>query len=347
MRIATAHGRCCDWRSGFLTVAGAGSYVHAGRVAILLPIKLTRLRVSPLGAGVLGLVLGLAAPAARAASGYREIAYFQEGRVANLSIVVEYKPDGDRSINVRFNRPPLGSTLFFHREEWQVFANRLGQAKSAPEGRGQTLPDLPTPGGSLLRLLFVRHGAEISLTLVDQPDQGDSYPSVPFHLAPGDFDPFLRAMVKAAKAEVIVRAGSAADFARFQADLSQQFAPEQLQEFSTALEELQLEALRQGKATAADRDADVRAVINRKPLPDVVLLGWRTRLARIVREIPGARRRVDQDMAVAASTAATGTPESITRRLADEMQALDRLRRDRDDAQRRLKDMTQVIGRPE
>ena len=298
-------------------------------------------------AGIVLLVLGLGLPAAGAGSGYQEIAYCAEGTVANLSIVVEYKPDGSRSINVRFNRPPLGSSLFFHREQWQVFAAQLGAAKGAPEGVEQKFPDLPTPGGSLLRMAFVRQGGDIRLTLIHQPDKGDSYPPVPFHLAPADFDLLLQAMVAAAKAEIIVSAASAAEFARFRADLGTRFPPEQLQDFDTALQELQLEAMHRGKATAAEREADLLAVINRKTFPEVVLRGWRARRVRILAEFPEARRLIDQDTAEAARTAATGTPAALTSRLASEKQALDQLRRDRDDTLRRLKELAHVIGRPE
>ena len=298
-------------------------------------------------AGLVMLGLGLGLPSARAGSGYRDIAYFHEGTVADLSIVVEYQPDGSRSINVRFNRSPLGGSMFFHREQWQVFAGQLGSAKSAPEGVEQKFPDLPTPGGSLLRMSFVRHGGEISLTLIHQPDKGDSYPPVPFHLAPADFDPLLQAMVEAAKAEIIVSAASAAEFARFRADLGTRFTPGQLQDFDTAIQELQLDAIHRGKATAADREADMLAVVNRKTFPDAVLLGWRARRVRILSEFPEARRLIDQDTAEAAKTAATGTPESLTSRLASEKQALDQLRRDRDDTLRRLNELAQVIGRPE
>jgi hypothetical protein len=294
---------------------------------------------------MLVLVLGL--PSARAGSGFKDIAYFEEGTVAKLFMGVEYKPDGSRSINVRFNRSPLGSTLYFHREQWQVFASQLAHAKATPEGAEQKFSDLPTPGGGLLRMSFVRQGGEISLTLIHQPDKGDSGHPVPFHLAPADFDLLLKAMVEAAKAEVIVRATSAAEFARFRADLGTRFTPEQLQDFDTAIHELQLDAMNRGKAAAADCEADMLAVVNRKTFPDAVLLGWRARRVRILGEFPEARRLIDQDTAEAAKTAATGTPESVTRRLASEKQALDQLRRDRDDTMRRLNELVQVIGRPE
>ena len=298
-------------------------------------------------AGIVALVAGLAALDARASSGYKDIAYFKEGTVADLSIVVEYQPDGSRSIDVRFNRSPHGGTLFFHREQWRIFADQLGRAKDAPEGVEQKFPDLPTPGGSLLRMSFVRHGGEISLTLINQPDKGDSHPPVPFHLAPADFEPLLKAMVVTARAEITVSAASADELARFRADLGTRFTPEQLQDFDTAIQELQLDAMNRNSATAAGGEAAMLAVVNRKIFPDVVLLGWRARQARLIREIPGAIRLVNNDTAEAAKTAATGTPESVTHRLASEKETLAKLRRDRDDARRLLDELAEVIGRPD
>lgn len=151
-------------------------------------------------AGLVILFSGLGVSNARAGSGYKDIAKFEEGTVATLSIVVEYKPDGGRSINVRFNRPPYGGSMFFHGEEWKVFSDNLSRAKSAPMEVEQKFTDLDTPGGSLLRMSSVRHGGEIHLTLIRQPSKGDSYPAVAFHLRPADFDDFLRAVADAVKA---------------------------------------------------------------------------------------------------------------------------------------------------
>lgn len=292
------------------------------------------------------LFAGLGASQARASSGYKDIAYFEEGTVATLSIVVEYQPDSSRSINLHFRRSPYGGPMFFHEKEWKLFSDNLSRAKSAPEGVEQTFADIDTPGGSLLRMSFIRHGGAISLTLIRQPDKGDSYPAVPFHLAPEDFENLLKAMVAATKANIIVSAASAGEFARFRADLGTRFTPEQLQDFDTAILELQLDALNRDIATAAGREADMLAVVNRKIFPDVVVLGWRARKARLIREIPGAIRLVNQDTAEAAKTAATGTPESVTRRLASEKETLAGLRRDRDDTLRHLTELAEVITRP-
>jgi hypothetical protein len=298
-------------------------------------------------AGIVILVVGLGLPSARAQSGYKDIAYFEEGRVASLAMFVEYEPDGSRRINLYFRRSPSGGPMFFHGTLWKAFSDNLNRVKDSPDGREQTFADLDTLSSGLLRMSAVRHGGATSLTLIRQPDKGDSYPPVPFHLAPADFDQLLRAVVEAAKAEVIVSAASAADFARFRADLGTRFTPEQLEEFDTAVQELQIDAMKRGKATAAEGEASMLAVVNRKSFPDVVLLGWRTRRDRILHEFPEAWRLINRDTAEVAKTAATGTPESITSRLAGEKQALDKLRRDRDDALRRLNEMAQVIGRPE
>ena len=297
-------------------------------------------------AGIVILVFGLCGPNARAGSGYKEIANFEEGTVATLSIVVEYKPDGSRSINVRFNRSPYGGSMFFHEAEWKALSDNLGRVKSAPEDVEQKFADIDTPGGSLLRMSSVRQRSEISLTLIRQSAKGDSYPSVPFHLAPADFENLLKAVVEAAKADIIVSASSAAELARFRAELGTRFTPEQLQDFDTAILELQLDAMNRGKATAADREADMLAVANRKTFPNVVLLGWRARKARLLREIPEARQLLNHDAEEAAKTAATGTPESVTRRLNSEKEVLAKLKRDRDDTLRHLNELAEVITSP-
>ena len=297
-------------------------------------------------AGIVILVAGLGVPNARAGSGYKDIAYFEEGTVATLSIVVEYKPDGSRSINLRFNRSPYGGSMFFHEAEWKVFSDNLGRVKGGPEGVEQKFTDLDTPGGSLLRMSAMRQRSEISLTLIRQSAKGDSYPSVPFHLAPADFENLLKAVVEAAKANIIVSAASASEFARFRGDLGTRFTPEQLQDFDIAIMELQLDAMHRNIATEAGREADMLGVANRKTFPNVVLLGWRARKARLLREIPEARQLLDHDAEEAAKTAATGTPESVTRRLASEKEALAKLRRDRDDTLRHLTELAEPITSP-
>jgi hypothetical protein len=298
-------------------------------------------------AGIAALVVGLGSPQARAGSGYKDIAYFEEGTVATFTIVVEYKPDGLRSINVRFNRAPYGGSLYLHREEWKVFSDNLTRVKSGPDGTEQAFADIDTPGGGLLRMSSVRHGGEINLTLTRQSSKGDSYPSVVFHLSPKDFENLLKAVVEAAKAEIIVSATSAGEFARFRAELGARFTPEQLQDFDTAVLELQQDATDRHTVNATGGEVDILSVVDRKTFPDVVVLGWRARKARLLREIPEARRLLDLDTTEVAKTAATGTPESVTRRVASEKEVLAKLRRERDDTLRHLTELTEPITRPQ
>jgi hypothetical protein len=297
-------------------------------------------------AGIILFAIGPASTELQAGSGFKDIAYFEEGTAATLAIVVEYKPDGLRSINVRFNRPPNGGSLFFHDEEWKAFSNNLSRVKGGPDRMEQTFADLDAPGGSLLRMSAARRGNDVSLTLINQPHRGDSHPPVPFHLSPADFDNLLKAVVDAAKATVIVNASSATEFARFRTEIAARFTPAQLQDFDTGIQELQLDARHRGMATEAAREADLLGTINRKTFPDAVLLGWRARKARLIREIPEALRLVNQDTADAAKTVAPGTPESVAHRLASEKEALAKLRHDRDDTLRHLNELTEPIGRP-
>lgn len=94
--------------------------------------------------GIVLLLAGLSSPNARAGSGYKDIAYFEEGRVATLAIVVEYQPDGSRSINLHFRRSPYGGPMFFHEKEWKLFSDNLNRVKGGPDGREQTFADIDT-----------------------------------------------------------------------------------------------------------------------------------------------------------------------------------------------------------
>src|SRR4051812_32038435 len=91
-------------------------------------------------AGIVLFTIGAASPAVHAGSGFKDIAYFEEGSVATLAIVVEYKPDDLRSINVRINRPPHGGSLFFHDAEWKELTSNLNRVKLGPDGTEQTFP---------------------------------------------------------------------------------------------------------------------------------------------------------------------------------------------------------------
>lgn len=125
--------------------------------------------------------------------------------------------------------------------------------------------------------------------------------------------------------DIIVSAASPGEFARFRADLGTRFAPEPLQDFDTAIQELQLDAMTREIPTAAGREADMLRVANGGTVHAVTLLGWQARKARFLREIAEISRMIDHDEQQAARTAATGTPETITRRLGSEREVLAKL----------------------
>lgn len=136
----------------------------------------------------------------QAQSSYEQLALFDEGTVAHLGLSIEHKPDKSRTIDFWLSRPPLASTVFLHPRETRILADYLQQARNAPEDMRKKFPDIDRVGGSLLRMVVLRHGKEIGLTLSRQPDVGDSYPAVLFHLAPADFEAFVTAVAAADEA---------------------------------------------------------------------------------------------------------------------------------------------------
>ena len=142
----------------------------------------------------------LLVPRMQAQSRYEPLALFDEGKVAHLGISVEYMPGPSRNINFWFSRPPLGATIFLHPREMKILADYLQQAKTIPEDTRKKFPEIDRVGGNLLRVVAMRHGQEISLTLSRQPDVGDSYPAVVFHLAPADFEALILAVAAADEA---------------------------------------------------------------------------------------------------------------------------------------------------
>jgi hypothetical protein len=139
--------------------------------------------------------------------------------------------------------------------------------------------------------------------------------------------------------DVIVSASSQDDFARFRADLGTRFAAEQLKEFDTAVQELQLDAMNRDVPTAEGRAADMRRVAGGRPVRTVVLLGWQARKARFLREIAEMNRMLGHDRELQARTAATGTPEAVTRRLGSEQEVLDQLHRKLAETEARLAEL--------
>jgi hypothetical protein len=141
--------------------------------------------------------------------------------------------------------------------------------------------------------------------------------------------------------DVIVTATSPAEFTRFRADLETRFTPEQLKEFDTATLELQLDAMNRDVPTAAGRVADMVRLANGKTIREVTLIGWRARKARLLRETAEINRMLAHDLKQAEKTAATGTPESITRRIGSEKEVLAKLQANLAATERRLAELVQ------
>ena len=141
--------------------------------------------------------------------------------------------------------------------------------------------------------------------------------------------------------EITVNAASKEDFTRFRADLGARFAAEQLKEFDTATQELQLDAMNRDVATAEAREKDMLGVVDGKSVHTVVLLGWQARKARFLREIAELDRMLKHDLELQAKTAATGTPPAVTQRIGSEKEILDQLHRKLAETESRLAELGQ------
>lgn len=146
--------------------------------------------------------------------------------------------------------------------------------------------------------------------------------------------------------DIIVSAASKEEFTSFRADLGMRFTAEQLKDFDTATQELQLDAMNRDVATAAGREADMLRVAHGKTVHTVTLLGWQARKARFLREIAEITRMIDHDEQQAARTADTGTPESVTRRLGSEKEVLAKLRGNLADTDHHLADWAEATANP-
>jgi hypothetical protein len=136
--------------------------------------------------------------------------------------------------------------------------------------------------------------------------------------------------------EIAVRAGSADELAGFRAELGSRFAAEQLQPIDTALQELKLDAMNRGVATADAREQAMLAVVNGKTVRETLVLGWQARRARLLRERAQLAGMLEPDLRLRQQTAANGTPESVSTRIQNEQDILARLQRDLTDAEGRL-----------
>jgi hypothetical protein len=141
-----------------------------------------------------------------------------------------------------------------------------------------------------------------------------------------------------------VSASSPGEFAEFRTGLGARFTPEQLKDFDTATQELQLDAMNRDIPTAAGRELDMLAVVNGQPVHAVILLGWKARQARFLREIADMQKLLDRDRQQQARTAPTGTPEAVTARIQSELEVLAQLHRNLAETEHRLAEWSQ--GKP-
>jgi hypothetical protein len=142
--------------------------------------------------------------------------------------------------------------------------------------------------------------------------------------------------------DIIVGASSKGEFTRFRADLGNRFTAEQLKDFDTAVQELQLDAMNRDIPTAEGREADMLRVANGKTVHAVTLLGWQARKARFLREATEINRMLEHDLMLQADTAATGTPPAVTSRIGSEKELLAQLLGKLTETDRRLADLGRV-----
>jgi hypothetical protein len=133
-----------------------------------------------------------------------------------------------------------------------------------------------------------------------------------------------------------VRAASEEELTAFRAGLGVRFAPEQLQAFDTALQELRLDAMNRNVATAAAREANLRTVVNGQTVRAVEILGWQARRRRLLGEIALLAPQLEHDLQRRAETAASGTPQIVLNRIQNVQDILARLQRDLADTEQRL-----------
>lgn len=129
-------------------------------------------------------------------------------------------------------------------------------------------------------------------------------------------------------ADTVVAAATPADFTRFRAELGARFPAEQLADFDTATQELQLDAMARFD-TAAEREADMLRAANGKAVQAVTVLGWQARRARFLREIAELEKMLERDLKL--------TPtDAVLRRIGSEREVLAKLRNNLTATEQRL-----------
>lgn len=144
--------------------------------------------------------------------------------------------------------------------------------------------------------------------------------------------------------DVVVTASSPGEFTQFRADLGLRFPAEQLKDFDTATRELELDAMNRNFATVDARAIEMLRIVNGQTVQTIVRLGWVARRARFLREIADLNGMLERDLALQSKSAATGTPESITRRIGSEKEVLAQLQHNLAETEARLKELGAPAG---
>jgi hypothetical protein len=136
--------------------------------------------------------------------------------------------------------------------------------------------------------------------------------------------------------DITVRASTSAELAAFRAELGERFTAGQLQPIDTAFQELQLDAMNRGVTTAEAREEDMLAAVNGQTIRATLVLGWKVRRERILREIVFTTAVREQNLKIQQQTAAAGTPLSVVTHLQNAREILERLQHDLTDTEQRL-----------
>ena len=139
--------------------------------------------------------------------------------------------------------------------------------------------------------------------------------------------------------EIIVTAADISEFSRFRSELGEQFPAEHLQDFDTAAQELELDAMNRDVVTTEARKWDMLAVINGKSIHAATLLGWQARHARFLREIAMISGMLEHDLKVKQNAGADGPSSVVLARIASAKNVLAQLRANAAETEHRLTEM--------
>ncbi|MDI1320878.1 MAG: hypothetical protein PSW75_11905 [bacterium] len=142
--------------------------------------------------------------------------------------------------------------------------------------------------------------------------------------------------------DVTVSAALPSEFAQFRAELGTRFTPEQLKDFDTATQELQLDGMNRNITTAAGRELDMLAAVNGQPVHVVVRLGWQARRERFHREIATLTKMLDGELEAQAKNGDAGPSQAALARMQSERGVIAKLQANLAETDRRLTELRQA-----